>query len=403
MSSAERVSVPAGGVNAALLEYGDFVLSRHKKARAQGNHTREVEYLGYSGTAYYFYDLCDCVDDPRQDCEIAPCDDKGIAFGNLQAGTELRKTCKPGRSPIPPKYLQGAATPGTCSSYADTLIAVAAACKDQGIPIKNIQLTSYWCEYDDHLHFSAAYLSEHMIAVLTDIAVPTPDGEGWNNGVNLWEDIPQCVGNDTSFMTPGATPGVGQYPGDAFPLGIASFRSSLAAALGMPTELVKFWAHNGAFQPGSPYRRNASLGAWAPGPRGAPQGRQLWDHLFGANSRAWGLSTINQDHVGEQIGDTPTAYTNISVLKSWMAGMGEAAAAHGVNVMYCCAPPNVHMNGVTVEKAYMVRASPDYVWLAGAPLKVYPSETSPLPTLQWAIGPDSAFHWLVSGPDPAAG
>ena len=40
-------------------------------------------------------------------------------------------------------------------------------------------------------------------------------GEGWNNGVSLWEDIPQCTGNDTS-MAPGA------YPGDTFPKGLKS-------------------------------------------------------------------------------------------------------------------------------------------------------------------------------------
>ena len=54
MSAPQRMSVPSGGVNAALFEYGDFLLERHSKQRAVGNHTTEVEYLGYGGTAYYF-------------------------------------------------------------------------------------------------------------------------------------------------------------------------------------------------------------------------------------------------------------------------------------------------------------------------------------------------------------
>ena len=41
-------------------------------------------------------------------------------------------------------------------------IAVNEALKEQGIPIKHFQLDSWWY------------------------------GEGWNNGVALWEDIPQC-------------------------------------------------------------------------------------------------------------------------------------------------------------------------------------------------------------------
>ena len=69
-------------------------------------------------------------------------------------------------------------------------------------------------------------------------------------------------------------------------------------------------------------------------------------------------------------------------------GMGEGASANGVGVLYCCAEPNIHMNGVTVPAAYAVRSSPDYVWgpsNTGAPIE--------LPTVQWAIGPDAAFHW----------
>ena len=93
------------------------------------------------------------------------------------------------------------------------------------------------------------------------------------------------------------------------------------------------------------------------------------------------------------MGETPAAFTNLSVLKSWFEGMGTAAAANEIGVMYCCAPPNVHMNGVSVPAAYMVRASPDYVWLAGAPLKPYPNSQIPLTTQQWATGPDNAFHW----------
>ena len=38
----ERASMPAGGPNAALAEYGDFVLARHGKTRAGPNATNEV-------------------------------------------------------------------------------------------------------------------------------------------------------------------------------------------------------------------------------------------------------------------------------------------------------------------------------------------------------------------------
>ena len=326
----ERASVPSGGVNAALFEYGDYVLKRHNKVRALGNHTTEMEYLGYSTTAFYFYNLCDCLEKPASN--------KKNGFSTPDPHN--RQTCSTGQSPIPTQYLQRAATPGVCASYADTLIAVNDALKAQGIPIKHFLLDSWWY------------------------------GEGWNGGASLWEDIPQCTGNDTS-LSPSA------WPADTFPKGLKAFHETV----GLDKSI---WVHNGKWNPASPYREKYPFVAG-----GAPQGRQLWDHLFSANKQ-WGLSTIKQDHIGEQMGGTKGAYTNVSVLKSWLTGMGEGASANGVGVLYCCAPPNIHMNGVTVPAAYAVRASPDYVWGAGG-------RAIKLPTVQWAIGPDNAFHWSGLG------
>lgn len=53
-----RASIPSGGVNGALMEFGDFLLAKHNKTRAQGDHKPETQYIGYSTTAYYF---CECL------------------------------------------------------------------------------------------------------------------------------------------------------------------------------------------------------------------------------------------------------------------------------------------------------------------------------------------------------
>ena len=75
-----------------------------------------------------------------------------------------------------------------------------------------------------------------------------------------------------------------------------------------------------------------------------------------------------------QVAATKSSYTNVTVLKDWMSGMGEGASANGIGVLYCCAEPNIHMNGVTVPAAYAVRSSPDYVWgpsgKKGAPIEL---------------------------------
>jgi hypothetical protein len=62
--------------------------------------------------------LCDCLDEPA----ITP-KSRGLP------DVHNRQTCI--NSPIPPKYLAEAATPGVCASYADTLIAVNAGLKEQ--------------------------------------------------------------------------------------------------------------------------------------------------------------------------------------------------------------------------------------------------------------------------------
>ena len=72
--------------------------------------------------------------------------------------------------------------------------------------------------------------------------------------------------------------------------------------------------------------------------------------------------------------------------------MGDGARANDVGILYCCAPPSVHMHGMSIPSAYAVRSSPDYVWgVQGR------SEPLKLPTVQWAVGPDNAFHWSGLG------
>ena len=69
------------------------------------------------------------------------------------------------------------------------------------------------------------------------------------------------------------------------------------------------WAHNGRWNK-YPY-----VAKYEFTPDGTlPQGDSLWQHLFKAN-REWGLRTIKQDHMSENMGATKSAFTNVSVLK----------------------------------------------------------------------------------------
>ena len=219
-----RASIPSGGVNAALMEFGDFLLKRHGKTRAAGDIRPETTYIGYSTTAYYFYNLCDCLDEPPATAKSAG-----------QPDVHNRQSCA--NSPIPSHFLKDAATPGVCASYADTLIAVNAALEEQGIPIKHFLLDSWWY------------------------------GEGWNGGTALWEDVPECTGNSTALAKNCTDPAVPDcaWPADSFPAGLKAFRKTVG-------EDKTIWVHAGLWTSSSPYRTKYEFASGARGEETPPQG-----------------------------------------------------------------------------------------------------------------------------------
>lgn len=66
--------------------------------------------------------------------------------------------------------------------------------------------------------------------------------------------------------------------------------------------------------------------------------------LFSAD---WGLATIKQDHVAEQIAAAGLT-ANASQTSSWLIGMGDAASVNDVSIEYCCSPPMVLHNSITI-------------------------------------------------------
>ena len=130
----QRASVSEGGVNAALFQYGDAQLAYYGKQRARGDARPEARYLGYSTTAFYFYNQCDCLDP-------APKDPSG------RPNPHVRRSCGAkgaASTPIPARFLQRSAVRGTCQSYEDTLLAVDAALREAEIPYGNMLLDSWW-------------------------------------------------------------------------------------------------------------------------------------------------------------------------------------------------------------------------------------------------------------------
>ena len=294
-AASATLGFPPGGVGATLRALGDSIMSLNQKTRPTPESAGPIYTgLGYSTTAFYFYNPCD-------------------------GGRFLNGTAPQGRAH---------GMPGLCSTYQDTIAYVRESVGNLP-PIRHVLLDSFWY------------------------------GEGIYEGVTLWEDAPTLMQRVQSF-----------------PAGLA------AATSAWPASTV-FWAHNGKFTNSSPYTTDPRF-SFAAGE--IPQGPALWDYLFSANSK-WRMAQIKQDHVGDYLRAAGTI-SNASTMNLWMGDMAQSALRHAVTVQYCCSPPSVLHAGAQYAAAIGARASPDYVANANGGVR---------PNFQWAIGVESAFHWLGFG------
>lgn len=166
-----------------------------------------MEYLGYSTTQFYFYNLCDCLD---------PVD-------NIYK----RQRCA------------NASIPG-CRTYSDTLIAVKNGLEAQGIPFHHILLDSWWlvlrrlsrgCKRGETKREKKR--KEKMKSLTTCDFCPSillsifflgfRYGENIYNGVWKWEDSPDVMNV-------------------SFPESLKVFSQNLGSNRTL-------WAHNGALRP----------------------------------------------------------------------------------------------------------------------------------------------------------
>jgi hypothetical protein len=128
-------SVPAGhsmqtilysghGIRDSYEHWGDAMMQFHGKARTALDHDVFISHLGYSTTAYYFYNQCDCgYHWPRQ-CPATDHSGPGNGHDNT-----------------PPAILKG------CKNYEDTLIDVHHSHQRRGLPISYFLVDSWWYVY----------------------------------------------------------------------------------------------------------------------------------------------------------------------------------------------------------------------------------------------------------------
>jgi hypothetical protein len=184
---------------------------------------------------------------------------------------------------------------------AETLLAVKQEAEARAIPLRYVQIDSWW------------YFKDGTAGLWPPA------------GLILWEPRPEV-----------------------FPEGLAAFHE----ALGLP--LI---AHNRWFAKENAYLEEDEF---VFGPDMAlPTGQKVYDH-FMSDAAAWGIETYEQDWLVNQYWGIPWLREEPGRAETWMANMDRAAAQQGLT-MQLCMPAAAHlMDSVDRSSVTTIRTSTDY-------------------------------------------
>ncbi len=196
--------------------------------------------------------------------------------------------------------------------YAGTLTEVVHRFQKEGIPVRYLQLDSWW--YDKSFTGPDGTAGSIKNTKL-------PAGE-WNRYGGLMK-----------------------YKADSvlFPHGLAAFQNEI----GIP--LV---THNRWLDPASPYHKEYRTSGFA------VVDRKWWDkimkYLFSAN-----VACYEQDWLSETYRHSPEFSSTISIGKHFLDNMAHAAASSGVDIQYCMALPSFFLQGSQYDNLTTIRVSED--------------------------------------------
>ena len=108
-----------------------------------------------------------------------------------------------------------------------------------------------------------------------------------------------------------------------------------------------------------------------------PTEERFWTYLFGFPTTSWGLRVYEQDWLWNIFGQASRQVTplleSVSLGRTWLLQMGQAASQNGITVQYCMPHMRHILQSLEVSAVTQVRASGDYL----------------LNTEQWRIGGQS--------------
>ncbi|XP_067662761.1 uncharacterized protein [Haliotis asinina] len=184
-------------------------------------------------------------------------------------------------------------------NYQDTILDVATAIKETGIPFRYLQFDSWWYY------------------------------KGVGDGVKTWESTPEVFPNGMQWL----------YNKTGLPISAHN----------------RYWASDTTYarQNGGKYyfliENNKAL----------PNDQTFWDDLI-SNGRKWGLLTYEQDWLNVEFAGVPSLTYDAYLGETWLNQMGRGAAKNGVTIQYCMANSRHLLQGISIPAVTQARASNDY-------------------------------------------
>ncbi|XP_046561028.1 uncharacterized protein LOC124270049 [Haliotis rubra] len=184
-------------------------------------------------------------------------------------------------------------------NYQDTIIDIATAISDTGIPFRYLQFDSWWYY------------------------------KGVGNGVKTWEATPEVFPNGMQWL----------YNKTGLPL----------------TAHNRYWASDTTYakQNGGQYSFIVDK------TKALPLEQTFWDDLLG-NARKWGLMTYEQDWLQGEFGGVAALTEDVHLAETWLNQMGRGAAKNGLTIQYCMSLCRHALHAISIPVVTQIRASQDY-------------------------------------------
>ena len=346
-----------GGYTEAMMHWGDalLVLGGSGKRRSQHNTAPMLSHLGYSTTAFYFYD---------------PIGSNDGSLANM--------------------------------SYAATILAVDAYAAQEGIPVHHYLLDSWW--YGEYTGSLVPGTTEPAYSPCTNFTSSSGTTVCYS-GMHSWdENAARAPVRDSP--TPAHARALHSLP--PWPLAHTVLLQDRNALMGRFPEGLRAMTlklgkrgvlsqHMGRWLPSTPYRLDPRFD-WTTDNKSYAYSNDpmFWNWLVEGAVR-WGMTTLKQDHSDSQLMQTPRCSSELGFADSALAAQLNALEAHNCTMMGGGYTAKGWLHGSRHKALTHARVAGDYFgWCEPHNRSLYPRQWHP------HCGHGNYWSWKVAEPSLAS-